>query len=523
MSSGTRIRPAARRAIAAGLVAGLAASCTPGGDSPVPRADLLSPANGPRLFVERGEISPAAPVFSGGFLAAEVPEREAPSRWLGDEPGQITVSMVGLEPRPRRLGLEMRASADSSVTIHLGFDGEPLGVIDQGPYWSRHLLELPAERCGVGEHVLELDPQGASTASGAEGGRALSVRIRRVWLEPATTASGEPQLGKRGLELPPGTGASWAFWVPPGASLQASWEGGEGLEGVTPFILLSDDGPPRPLDTLDLGPLGGEPMHLAAVVPASATGPLRLRHLVLAQSPSSTPGPAPAARPGKSLLVVGELSEGFPITPCTTDRERALRCLLSGQEEAAFGLLAEPVFDHVGYEPDAVAAFLAAAPAPATAALVVPAEGARIHAERIRRRVGGLEVLMADLPRSPDDLTVLAAALDAGRPPINARDVDLAPTALAAAGVDAPHLDGLDLRPALLRSVTAPVRPVAPVWLEDRSVAVTRGARFELRIGESRVPRSTLEACALDYLRRRRDTLRWVDGARIVRPKGAGH
>jgi hypothetical protein len=64
---------------------------------------------------------------------------------------------------------------------------------------------------------------------------------------------------------------------------------------------------------------------------------------------------------------------------------------------------------------------------------------------------------------------------------------------------------------------------VAPVWLEDRSVAVTRGARFELRIGESRVPRSTLEACALDYLRRRRDTLRWVDGARIVRPKGAGH
>ncbi len=343
-----------------------------------------------------------------------------------------------------------------------------------------------------------------------------------MWLEPATTASGEPQLGEQGLVLPPGTGASWAFWVPPGASLLASWEGGEGLPGATPFIVLSDDGPPRPLDTLDLGPLGGEPIHLAAVVPASAKSPLRLRQLVLAQSPSSTPEAAPAARPGKSLLVVGELSEGFPITPCTTDRERALRCLLSGQEEAAFGVSAEPAFDHVGYEPDAVAAFLEAAPAPATAALVVPGEGARIHAERIRRRVGGLEVLMADLPRSPGGLTVLAAALDAGRPPINARDVDLASTALAAAGVETPLLDGLDLRPALSGPETASVRPVAPVWLADRSVAVTRGGLFELRTGEPRAARSTLEACALAYLRRRRDALSWLDGARTVLPKGTG-
>ncbi len=143
MSSGCRIRPGALLAIAVGLAAGLTGSCAQGSDTPGPRANLLTPANGPRLFVERGEISPAAPVFSGGFRAAEVPEREAPSRWLGDEPGQINISLVGLEPRPRRLGLEMRAAADSSVTIRLEFDGEPLAVIVQGPSWSRHLLRAP--------------------------------------------------------------------------------------------------------------------------------------------------------------------------------------------------------------------------------------------------------------------------------------------------------------------------------------------------------------------------------------------
>ncbi len=518
MSSRPRSRAGALFAMAGGLITGIVVSCVPASDGPLPWTDLLTPANGPRLFAERAEISPADPVFSGGFHAAEQPESERATRWLGDRPGQVRISFVGIEPRPRRLGLEMRAFADS-VTIRLGFDGEPLGVIEQGPRWSRHLFELPAERCGPGEHLLELDPRGASAATGADGRRALSVRIRRVWLEPSTTASGEPELGSRGLILPPGTGASWAFWVPPGASLQASWEGGEGLPRATPFIVIGGDGPPRRLDSLDLGPLNGQPVRLAAVVPADAEGPLLLRHLMLAQPRISTPTAAPPARPAKSLLVVGALSEGFPMTPCTTDPDRALHCLLSGQEDAAFGFPVEPAFDHVGHEPDAVAAFLESAEAPATAALVVPADGARIHAERIRRRVGGLEVLMADLPRSPQDLTVLMAALEEGRQPINARDVDLASTALAAAGVEAPHLDGLDLRPAFSRPAAAEVRPVAPVWLEDRSVAVTGDKRFELRLGDPRGGRSSLEACALAYLRRRRAVLDWSAADRAVRSR----
>ncbi len=129
--------------------------CAPSSGESGDRVDLLSAANGPSLLVERREISPADPVFFGGFYTAEQPQRERPTRWLGQEPGQVLVSMVDLEPRPRRLGLEMRAAADLSVTLRLSFDGEPLATIDQGPRWSRHLFELPLEHGSALRFFLE--------------------------------------------------------------------------------------------------------------------------------------------------------------------------------------------------------------------------------------------------------------------------------------------------------------------------------------------------------------------------------
>ncbi len=393
--------------------------------------------------------------------------------------------------------------------VEVLFDGQPLTTLACTPRWQRLSFEVPARLATLGRHRLDLRPRDpvepGPGAPDPAGRRPLAVAVRRLLLDPAAEPAA-PWIDRRGLHLPPGTAAAWSFWVPPGARLRAE----PGRVAAT-FTVQTDDGPPRELRGPQLVELAGRPVRLVASAPAGAARPVRLRRLLLVADPP--PAPAPAAA-GKALLVVGGLSAGFTVSPCSTDPELALACLLSGREAAAFGLELPAAFDHVGDDATATAAFLAAAPPPATAALVLRAGPARTAAEELARRLPGLEVLLASLPATADDFAVLAATVAPARQPVNARDLDLTATVLAAAGAPAETLDGIDLRAVLGGTAPATVRPAAAIWLADRAVAVVGERRWDLATGPVPPAASVLEACALGFLERRRRTLRWLAPAR---------
>ncbi len=295
--------------------------------------------------------------------------------------------------------------------------------------------------------------------------------------------------------------------MPPGGRLIASWDAGNGGGGAR-LLVTDGESPPRPLAGGDLGELAGRCLRLLAVNPAAARAPARLAGLLLAR-PAAAPAPPPS--PGRSALVIGALGDGFAVTPSTTDSERALATLLSGREAAALGWPLPAAFDVVADDPAAAADHLATARPPVAVALELGGAPARPVAEELAARFPELRVLMVELPSGNDDLHSLAATLGPWQAPENARDLDLTATALTAAGRSPLGLDGVDLGPALAGAAPARVRPVAPVWLADRAVAVVGDRRWVLVDGDPRRAASLEEGCALDYLRRRRRSLAWLE------------
>ena len=495
------------------LATALGAACAaPAGPLPDHAVDLLAPINSPTLLEERSLIGAAEPLFFGGFYRAEEPAGGRPKRWLGELPGQVRIDLVSEDRRPLELVLELRAAprADGSAArLEVRFDGAELATLSCSTAWEKHAVTVPAALTGFGSHFLELRPDAARPAAAAGTRRPRTVVVRSIRIGSARPSAAAPVLGPEGLRLPPGTAATWAFWVPPGARplLQA-----EGLPAGAraPFTLLTDDGPPRRITAAGLAALAGRPVILALGQPHEAAEPLLVRRLWLGQDAPRAAAPA-AGAPGRSLLVVGRLERGFPVTPCSTDPERALGCLLGGRESAALGLPVPAVFDFVSGDEAAVGAFLASAQPPALAALVRPDAPARPAAERLRQAFPGLEILLTELPAGADGFELRAATLEPARPPVNARDLDLTATLLSAAGRTVPAtLDGVGLAPFLDGRLEHAVRPAATVWIGNTPRVVVGGVPYGVDGDRRQMPETVLAAAALALSERRQRAARWL-------------
>lgn len=504
------------RFAASALALAAVAACRPAAPSPPGVTDLLAPAAAPDLLGETGELGPRAlGDLASGFFA---PEGQGAEEFIWAGEGPVRIPLEFASARSRWVEIEAAAFTWPSApvqTVDVALDDRRLGSFSTfGGAWASHSLAVPAELSVPGRHQLELRFAHAVAPGEVEPGssdpRRLSVALRAVRVLPPAAAPA-PELAGGRLSLPCGGRAAWATWFAAGARLEVAVDPVGGAREAR-FTVETDGAAPRLLLPGGGFPLAG-PARLVLACPEGAEGRLEVRRLLLEEPIPVSPTDS-TAEPARVLIVVGSLTDGFPVVPCSCDPDRALRCLLSGLEAAAFGFAAPPALDRVTASPAEAVAALAATPPPAVVALVTPGESAEAGAAAVAAEVPGVRLVLTSLPvpgASGEPLVRARVPGSTGRP-LNASQLDLLPTAWRLSGrVPLRRFSGTDLSAALRPGPPSPVRPIVALWDRDRSLAFAADRIFELPIdGERPAWRGITEEVVDRWLQERREALEWL-------------
>jgi len=456
----------------------IAWACGPATPLPPGTENLLAPAHRPLLIRESGAIHPPDSAFLSGFRR---PERHGSERWIWAREGPARIALGFVSARPRTLEFEASALAlpgAPALEVEAFLDGSPIGsfLCARGRR-ATYRLPIPEALSVVGLHTLELHFDGVvarrEDLPGSRGRRRLTMRLWALRILPLV-ATAEPGWRHGELHLPCGTRALWTRWIPEGARLRSLVRTVGVPAKAARFVLATEEEAGRVLEGPNPALEMSGPARLELGCPAGVKGRIVVRKLTLAAPPERRETQAAPPRPAKVVMVIGRLAEGFLVTPCSTDRERALRCLLSGQEAAAFGFEAPLAVDFIGRTAAEVADFLTASEPSVIAVLRAPDEPAEVNAEAVRARVPGVSILLTSLPGKEEEIELWAQVVGFHSPLANASHLDFLPTAYSMAGrPPLPRFSGIDLGPALRGAVPTLGRPVAALWDADRSVAVT--------------------------------------------------